>query len=363
MTSLVSAQINDTLITFGDRYRRFSESGSTPVLWFLILLLFLWAALFQTNLFVAGIVVGSVLALGAIGLTLIFGILRFPNFAHGDSMMLGAYMAFFFLTGAVVGERAGLDVDVGWSLSRLPGATSSFADLSFGYGLLIAIGLAAIMMAVFSIGVDRLVYRPLRERGSGIVTFAMAALAIAFSVRAIMLMIWGPGPRRYVQGIHYANEYPFGIVLKTDQIFIFLVALSLAILMYFVLFHSKLGKAMRAMADNRDLALVSGINTDRIVIWTWAIAGALLAIAGALLSIQALLRPILGFELLLPLFAATILGGLGKPHGAFIGALVVGVSQESSIVFFAAGYKPGVAFVILILILLLRPRGLFGTTN
>ena len=334
---------------------------SSATLWLFVALLFAWSAIFQTDLFVAGMIVGSVLALGAIGLTLIFGILRFANFAHGDTMMLGSYIAFFLLTGIVVGEKPNIDLDVGWSLDSLPGATTGIGDLTFGWGLLVAIALAAVFMAVFSIALDRLVYRPLRRRGSGIVIFAIASLGVAFSIRALMLIIWGPDPRRYVHGIHLANEYPFGVVLKTDQIFIFLVALGLAALMYFVLFHSKLGKAMRAMADNPDLALVSGINTDRIVMWTWAIGGALVTTAGALLAIQALLKPSLGFELILPLFAATILGGIGKPHGAFIGALVVGVTQESSIVFFSAGYKPAVAFVILILILLLRPRGLFGT--
>ncbi|MCH7697798.1 MAG: branched-chain amino acid ABC transporter permease [Chloroflexi bacterium] len=361
--SIVPAQFNDRLTSLGEQYRRFSETTATALLWVLISILFLWAAIFETDLFIAGMIVGSVLALGAIGLTLIYSILGFANFAHGDTMMLGAYVAFFLLTGIVVGEKPNIDLDVGWSLNRMPGATAELWDLSFGWGLLVAIALSMFVMAAFSIGLDRVVYRPLRRRGSGIVIFAMAALGVAFSIRAVMLIIWGPDPRRYVQGIHYANHYPFGVVLKTDQIFIFLVAMGLAAVMYFVLFHSKLGKAMRAMADNPDLALVSGINTDRIVMWTWAIGGGLMAIAGALLAIQALLRPILGFELILPLFAATILGGIGKPQGAFIGALVVGVSQESSIVFFSAGYKPAVAFVILVFILLLRPRGLFGTAS
>ena len=361
--SIISTQLNASLTSLGELYRRFSETMSTAVLWLLISILFVWSAIFETDLFIAGLIVGSVLALGAIGLTLIYGILGFANFAHGDTMMLGSYVAFFLLTGIVVGEKPNIDLDVGWSLNHLPGATTGFADLSFGWGLLLAIGLAAIVIAIFSITLDRFVYRPLRRRGSGIVIFAMASLGVAFAIRAVMLIIWGPDPRRYVQGLHYANEYPFGVVLKTDQIFIFLVALSLAAMMYFVLFHTKLGKAMRAMADNPDLALVSGINTDRVVMWTWAFGGGLMAIAGALLAIQALLKPILGFELILPLFAATILGGIGKPQGAFIGALVVGVTQESSIVFFSAGYKPAVAFVILVFILLLRPRGLFGTTS
>ena len=351
------------LVDARDRYRRLGDRPGAIGLWALIAALFVWAAIFQTQLFVVGMIVGSVLALGAMGLTLIFGILRFANFAHGDTMMLGSYIAYLLFTGTIVGSKAGHDADIGFSLDQLPGATSKLGDLSFGYGLLIAIVLAGAVMALFSIALDRIVYRRLRRRNSSIVIFAMASLGVAFSTRALMLIIWGPDPRRYISGIHFAQHYPFDIVLKTDQIFTFAVALALALLLYILLFHMKLGKAMRAMADNADLALVSGINTDRIIVWTWAIGGGLMAIAGALLAIQASLKPDLGFGLILPLFAATILGGIGKPHGAFIGAMVVGVTQEVSVEFISAGYKPAVAFVILIFILLLRPRGLFGSTN
>jgi len=164
----------------------------------------------------------------------------------------------------------------------------------------------------------------------------------------------------YVAGIHKAQHYPFDIALKTDQVFIFAVAVALATLVYLLLFRTKLGKAMRAMSDNPDLALVSGINTEQIIIWTWAIGGVLMAVAGILLALQAQLNPQLGFAVLLPLFASTILGGIGNPLGALLGAMVVGIAQEVSVEFFPPGYKPGVAFVILIVILLLRPRGLLG---
>lgn len=354
-------RLTDTITSTLDRFRYVRERVISAGIWALIVGLFFWAAVAHTQLFIVGLIVGSVLALGAVGLTLIYGILRFANFAHGDTMMLGAYLAFFFLTGRVMAERR--DTDIGISISRLPDATEKLItfDLSFGYGLILAMAITAVVLALISVGIDRLVYRPLRRRRSGIVIFAVASLGVAFAIRALMLIIWGPEPRTYVSGIHLAQSYPFGIVLKTDQIFIMAVALFLAVAVYFLLFHTKLGKAMRAMADNPDLALVSGINTDRVVTWTWVIGGALMAVAGVLLALQANLKPELGFVLLLPLFASAILGGIGKPQGAFLGALVVGVSQEVSIEFFSAGYKPGVAFVILILILLLRPRGLFGS--
>jgi branched-chain amino acid transport system permease protein/neutral amino acid transport system permease protein len=317
-----------------------------------------WAFVAETQLSVVGLIVGSILALGAIGLTLIYGVLKFGNFAHGDSMMLGAYLAFFFLTGTIVGQRA--DTNIGFGLRDLPGATDRLGDLTFGYGFLVALALAAIVMAGVSVGLDWLVYRPLRRRRSGIVIFAMASLGIAFSIRALMLIVWGPDPRGYVRGVFPAHKYPFDIVLKTDQIFIFAMAVAMAAMVYLLLFRTKLGKAMRAYADNPELALVSGINTDRVILWTWVIGGVLIAVAGVLLALQANMKPELGFGQLLPLFAAAILGGLGKPQGALVGALVVGMSQEVSVAFFSAGYRPGVAFVILILILLVRPRGLFG---
>ena len=372
-----------TQATLRDRWRDYERAArgfaGTTALWVLIGGLFLWAAVDERQLFVIGIIVGSILALGALGLTLIYGVLKFGNFAHGDTIMLGAYLAFFFLTGLVKETRR--DTNIGISVSDLPGASDRIGDLSFGYGFLLALVLAAVVVAALSVGLDRLVYRPLRRRKSGIVIFAAASIGIAFCIRSVLLMIWGPEPRTYVSGIVPKNDYPLDISLKTNEVFTFLVALGLTALVYFLLFRTKLGKAMRAYADNPDLSLVSGINTDRIVTWTWVIGGALMAIAGVLLGLQANLKPELGFQLLLPLFAAAILGGLGKPQGAFIGALVVGVSQETAVAFgpvlsdvlevltlglwspdvhISAGYKPGVAFIILILILLVRPRGLFG---
>lgn len=332
-----------------------------PGLWLLFLGFGLWALLSETDAFVIGIVTGSVLALGAIGLTLIYGILKFAHFAHGDSMMLAAYLAFFALTGVMVGERTDTQV-LPWSLSDLPGATEPILNFSFGYGLLIAMAIAGVAMAGVFIALDRLVYRPLRRRGSGIVIFAIASLGIAIAMRSVILIFWASSPRFYVPGIRPTIDLPFDIRIVTDQMFIFSAALLLAALLYLILFRTKLGKAMRATADNPELALVSGINTDQVIMWTWVIGGGLVGIAGVMLALQAQLKPELGFVLLLPLFAATILGGIGSPQGAFVGGMIVGIAQEVAVTlgFISPGYKFSVAFIILILILLLRPHGLFG---
>ncbi len=366
------------VLRYGDALRGRGDDLIITGLWANLLVIGTWAILTETDAFAVGIVTGSVLALGAIGLTLIYGILKFAHFAHGDSMMLAGYIAFFALTGTVVGERTDTQ-PFGWGFGDLPGATDRLSipawllpgwlgggeEFSFGYGLLLALLAAAVVMALLFTGLDRLVYRPLRRRHSGFVIFAIASLGIAIAMRSLMLIFWASSPRFYAPGIRPTTDLPFDVRIVTDQIFIFFAAMLLALLVYLLLFRSKLGKAMRAMSDNPDLAQVSGINTDQIVTWTWVIGGSLVAVAGVLLALQSQLKPELGFVLLLPLFAATILGGIGSPQGAFVGAMIVGISQEvfaavGPDIGISSGYKFSVAFIILIIILLLRPRGLFG---
>ena len=291
---------------------------------------------------VIGIIVGSIVGLGAMGLTLTYGILRFANFAHGDLMSLGMFFAFIFV------------VDLGW-------AGGEIGPLSIGWGMIPAALLAMAGVAAVVVVIDRLVYRQLRRRGSGIITMAIASLGIGIMIRAIIQIVWGPGSDRYTTGIHKATTIFWDLKVKPDQFFIVGLTFVLAFSLYLLLHHTKLGKAMRATSDNAALADVAGIDTERIRMATWAIGGALIAIAGIMLGIQSQLRFDSGFSLLLPMFAATILGGIGNPWGALVGGLVVGVSQEVSTEWINTGLKPGVPFVILILMLLVRPRGLFGS--
>lgn len=327
-------------------YPQIADAIGGASLWVLFGVLLVVSVIDARQYLVTGIIVGSIIALGAIGITLIYGVLKFAHFAHGDMMMFGAYVALFALVG---GGRIG--------------------PLSFGWGMILAIVVAMAVLGVGSIAIDRLVYRPLRQRGSGTVVLAIASLGVAIVLRAIMLLWWGPDQQLYVSGIHPAREFPFDIKLKPDHIFIVATALVLMALVYLLLFRTKMGKAMRAMSDNADLARVAGIDTEQVIMWTWVIGGALAAVAGILLGIQSNLKPELGFILLLPLFASAILGGLGSPQGALVGAMIVGISQEVVVgidlpfpPFGVPGYKPAVAFGILILILLVRPRGLFGRT-
>ena len=181
-------------------------------------------------------------------------------------------------------------------------------------------------------------------------------------LRAIIQMVWGPTAFRFSTGINTALTLPGDLKIKPDQIFICVITLLCTIGLYILLYRTKLGKAMRATSDNSELASIAGINTDRIRMATWGISGGLTAIAGIMLAIQSQLRFDTGFTFLLPMFAAVILGGIGNPWGALLGGLIVGITQELATEWINPGFKPGVPFVLLIAMLLFRPRGIFGSS-
>jgi branched-chain amino acid transport system permease protein len=294
------------------------------------------------QLVIIGVIVGSIIGLGAMGLTLSYGVMKFANFAHGDSMALGMFLAFLVVD------------DLGW-------AGPEVGPLSFGWGMVPALAFAMVGIAALNVGADLTVYRRLRTRGAGIITMAIASLGLGIMIRAVIQVIWGSAPHRYTTGINPAVTLPGDLKVKPDQFFIVGLTLAVSLGLYLLLYRTRLGKAMRATADNPELAEIAGIDTQRIRLGTWAIAGALTALAGVMLAIQAQLRFNAGFEFLLPMFAATILGGIGNPWGALVGGLIVGITQEVSTEWIDPGYKPGVPFVLLILILLARPRGIFGS--
>jgi branched-chain amino acid transport system permease protein len=298
------------------------------------------------ELIIYGIVLGSIISLGAIGLTLVYGIIRFANFAHGDFLTAGAYTALFMVTGVL-------------SWIGIPDTT--FASLSFGWRMVIAFPFSMAAVGGVAIVFDRVIYRRLRLKGSGPVIFAMSSLGAAFIIRMIVFIIWGADSLFYRPGIlRPALELPLGVKIRPDQILILLVVLFLVGLLHLFLQRTKMGKAMRATADNMELALISGIDTERIIIWTWGIGGALAAAGGILYGIDVQLHPHMGWNFLIPLFAATILGSIGNMYGALIGGLTIGIAQQVSTAFLLPTYKLAVAFVIMILILLIRPEGILG---
>ncbi len=298
----------------------------------------------MAGLIVYGIVEGSIIALGAIGLTLLFGILRFLHFAHGDLMSMGAYLALFMLDlFALAGFKGGV-----------------FPYLSFGYPLLAAMFAAMLLTAGIAILINRILYRPLRQRRCHSVVLSMSSLGVAFMLLSLINIIWGPQLNLYSTAIQRAIKLPLSIKIKPDQIFIIAAAMILSTLIYFFLEKTKIGKAMRASSDNLDLAEVAGINTDRVITWTWGIGGALTAAAGTLYAIDTQLMPSMGWNLLLPVFAAAILGGIGNPYGAMVSGLIIGIVENVSTMIIPHDYKTAVSFILIIVLLLFKPSGLFG---
>lgn len=320
-----------------------------------------------------GVVLGSIITLGAVGLTLIYGIVRVANFAHGDLMTLGAYVA-LLLTGVI--------------FPALGISDTSLGPLSFGWMMLVSFVPAMLVTGLAAVAVDRLVYRRLRNLRVGAVMLSIASLAIAFVLRSLIYMAWGaefhfytatdlrrivfPNLARLVygpdfdlfeQGLRPMLKLPLGIKLRPDQIFIIVTAWVLVFALYVFLQRTKMGKALRAMADNSDLARISGIPTERMTTWTWIIGGGMAAAGGILLGIDSQLQPEMGWLLLLPLFAAVTLGSIGNAYGALVGGLTLGIAQQVSTQWLMPTYKPAVAFVIMILILLVRPQGIFGGTS
>ena len=281
------------------------------------------------QLFVNGVAVGSIIALAAVGLTLTYGILRLANFAHGDFMTLGAYLT-------LLANTSGINI---W-LSMLLGA----------------IGTVAAMLIS-----EKLIWSNMRSRRATSTTLIIISIGLALFLRNGIILIWGGSNKSYDIPTSPAREI-LGIRIPQNQLLVMFLAVVVILALHYLLQNTKIGKAMRAVADNLDLARVSGIDVDRVVLWTWAIAGSLTALGGSMYGLITAVRPNMGWFLILPMFAATILGGIGNPYGAIAAALIIGVTQELSTPLLGSQYKQGVGLLIMILVLLIRPKGLFKGT-
>jgi neutral amino acid transport system permease protein len=286
------------------------------------------------QLFVNGIAVGSIIALAAVGLTLTNGILRLPNFAHGDFMTLGAYLALLFdtqLLNFIVAPEAKI-------------------------GVAIALG-STITIAFFLLS-EYLIWKPMRNRRANSTTLIIISIGLALFIRNGIIFIWGGGNQSYDLPVQTALDI-MGLKVRYNlMVVIGLAVLSVSVL-HLLLKYTKIGKAMRAVADDLDLASVSGIDVQRVVLWTWIIAGGLTALSGGLYALVQSPRPNMGWFLILPMFASIILGGIGNPYGAILGALIIGIAQEVSTYWIPTEYKLAVALVVMVLVLLIKPQGLF----
>ncbi|MEY2976416.1 MAG: hypothetical protein RLZZ435_553 [Cyanobacteriota bacterium] len=280
------------------------------------------------TLVVDGVSLGSLLALGAVGLTLVYGILRLPNFAQGDLITWGAYLTL-----------------VGIQYLHLPWGA--------------AIVLSGVISSALLLLLDRIVWRPLRSQRANSTTFMITSIGLALVLRNLVTLLWGVDNQTY--GLPLAEPIPlFCLPILYYRLMILGVVGLVLLGLHYLLQQTRWGKAMRAVADNADLAAVTGINVERIVTYTWIVVGILTAIAGGLYGLVTVVRPSMGWFLILPLFAAVILGGIGNPYGAIVGALAIGISQEVSTYWLDNEYKLVVALAIMLLILLIRPQGLFG---
>ncbi|MEB3249865.1 MAG: branched-chain amino acid ABC transporter permease [Merismopediaceae bacterium] len=276
-----------------------------------------------------GITVGSIIALAAVGLTLTCGILRLSNFAHGDFMTLGAYLTW-------VANINGVNL---W--------------LSMGLGM----G-GTILAMLLS---EWLLWKPMRDRRASSTTLIIISIGLALFIRNGILLVWGGENQNYQGPVIQAQEF-LGLKLEYNRLLVIGMAIAAMIALHFLLQKTKIGKAMRAVADNVDLARVSGINVEWVVIWTWIITAVLTALGGSMFGLITALKPNMGWFLILPMFASVILGGIGNPYGAIAGGLIIGVAQEISVPWFGPEYKVGVALLLMIGILLIRPQGLFKGT-
>jgi neutral amino acid transport system permease protein len=302
------------------------------------------------QLLVNGISLGSIIALAAVGLTLTFGILRLSNFAHGDYMTLGAYLTLLFNT-----------LINGWLLNMgLPLNQPNQFGLQLGL-VMVAIVLSTITMIGYALIGEKLLWQRMRAKRSNWSTLVILSIGLALFMRNGIVVLWGVGEKRYELPISPPLEVA-GLRIRPLDLLVTLFALIAIGGVHYLLQNTKIGKAMRAVADDIDLAKVTGINVDRVVRWTWIIAGGLTALSGSMLGLVEVVKPDMGWFLILPLFASVILGGIGNPYGAIVGAFIIGIAQELCTVFIPMQYKTGIALVIMMLVLLIRPQGLFRGT-
>lgn len=281
------------------------------------------------QLIVNGIAVGSIIALAAVGLTLTYGILRLANFAHGDFLTLGAYLT-------LLANGFGINI---W--------------------LAVILGVVGTILAVLL--TEKLLWSPMRDRRASSTTLIIISIGLALFLRNGIILFWGGGNQNYDLPVAAAVSV-FGIRIAYYRLIVVGLAILVILGLHYLLQNTKIGKAMRAVADDIDLARVSGINVDQVVIWTWVIAGSLTALGGGMYGLITAVRPNMGWFLILPMFAAVILGGIGNPYGAIAGALIIGIAQEVSTYWLPTEYKLGVALLIMVLVLLVRPQGLFKGT-
>jgi len=325
-------------------------------------------ALIINFIVIPGLTYGSQLALGALGVTLIYAVLRFSNFAHGELMSFGTMICILFTW---------LGQSYGFSFSFLPTA-------------LLFVPIAVIFCVLYCIVIEKFVFSFYRKQKADPIITLIASIGVMFLTAGLIRFIIGPGDQSFNDGVRFifsvrdfknftGLEQGFG--LKTTQALTIAITLFLSISLFWFLNSTKTGKSMRAFSDNEELALLSGIDPNKVVLVTWIIAGSLATFAGVLYGLDKIYKPFIFLQMLLPIFSAAILGGVGNPIGAFIGGYIIALSElivtfaykrvlgyilpenlapDSMMQFLATDYKYAVSFIILVIVLIIRPTGIFS---
>ncbi len=292
-----------------------------------------------------GLIAGAMIGLGAIGVTLTYSILRFANFAHGELLSWGAYLA-MAISGALGLLSTGLLKPIG--------------PFSFGWSLPLAAVLAILLTGLLALAVDALLFGQLRKRGSAVIILVMASFGASLALRSLLEFIFTSKPAYYTKALQIAVQLGGGLRATPDQLLSLGVTLVAVIVIHLMMTRTGIGRSMRAVSENPALSGIAGIDVRKVIMVVWFLGAALACIAGIMTGLLVQIRPYLGHDLLLPLFAAAILGGIGSVPGAMLAGLIVGLSEAAAVELVGAEWRAAVSFVILVVVLLVRPRGLFG---
>ncbi|ENN88201.1 High-affinity branched-chain amino acid transport system permease protein [Rhizobium freirei PRF 81] len=292
---------------------------------------------------VDGLLTGSMIGLGAIGVTLTYSILRFSNFAHGDFMAWGTYA-----TLAVVS-----------AIGAIFGKVAPIGPLSFGWPLVVAVIAAMGFTGVLALALDKVLFARLRAKGQSIIV-VMASFGASMALRSLLEFLFTSRPAYFSRAIQIAMPIGFGIRITPDQIALLIVTALLVFGVHMLMTRTQTGRSMQALSQNPALARVVGIDVAKVVRVTWLIGGGLACVAGVMIGILVQIRPLMGFDMLLPMFAAAILGGIGSVPGAVLGGLIIGLAEAAAVQLIGAEWRAAISFLILMAVLFIRPIGLFG---
>ena len=292
-----------------------------------------------------GLIAGSMIGLGAIGITLTYSILRFANFAHGDMISWAAYFA--LASSTALGTLA-------------PSLSQPLGPFSFGWSLPLGLLASILCTGLLALLVDWLLFARLRQRGGAVIILVMAGFGAALTLRSFLEFVFTSKPAYFTNALQIARPLFAGARATPDQLLGLGIAVILVVLVHLALTRTAAGRAMRAVSENQALAGLAGVNVAKTIRMAWVFGAGLAAVAGVMAGLLVQIRPHMGHDLLLPLFAAAILGGIGSVPGAMIAGLIIGLAEALCVQFIGAEWRAAVSFIVLVAILLLWPHGLFG---